>query len=240
MYRYSMLLLLCSTLVACGGNDSGTPPATANPPPTPVAQFELTITNLTNNQPLSPAAVVVHRGGFQVFTVGTAASLPLEVLAEGGDNSDFVADAQGGAGVLEVRSGAGPIGPGASESFTFDADITSTPNLFLSIATMLVNTNDAFSGANRADIGGLAVGDTRRLRSIAYDAGTEADSEAAGTIPGPAVGGEGFNPARDDDADQVTMHGGVISNETGLATSVLTSQERFDNPVLQISVTRTQ
>ena len=64
------------------------------------------------------------------------------------------------------------------------------------------------------------------------------DDEAPGTIPGPADGGEGFNAARDDDADRVSMHGGVVSAMDGLITSVLTEQHRFDNPVVGVSVTR--
>ena len=77
------------------------------------------------------------------------------------------------------------------------------------------------------------------VRSIAYDAGTEADSEEAATIPGPAGGGEGFNVARDDQADRVSMHSGVVSNNDGFATSNLTEQHRFDNPVVQIRIERT-
>ena len=42
-----------------------------------------------------------------------------------------------------------------------------------------------------------------------YDAGTEGNNELAGTIPGPADGGEGFNAARDD-VNVVSRHSGVV------------------------------
>lgn len=232
------VLALSSLVTACGGGSSSDPLPVI--PPVAQAQFEVTVVNLTNNQPLSPVALAAHSGAFRVFGIGSPASAGLEVLAEDGANSDFLTEARASNGVFTGLSGSGPIGPGGSESLTFSVPEDSASTLFVSLATMLVNTNDAFSGTNATDISGMEIGDSRMVRGIAYDAGTEADTEAAGTMPGPAVGGEGFNAGRDDDADQVTMHGGVLSNQDGLATSVLTSQERFDNPVIQISIMRTQ
>jgi len=113
------------------------------------------------------------------------------------------------------------------------------PGTRISVATMLVNTNDAFSGLDAILVDSMAVGELLRFRSIAYDAGTEADSEQATAIPGPAGGGEGFNAARDDQADQVSMHSGVVSRDDGFATSDLTEQHRFDNPVAEILIVRT-
>ena len=75
--------------------------------------------------------------------------------------------------------------------------------------------------------------------TFAYDAGTEANSEAAGTIPGPADSGEGFNEERDD-VNYVAMHPGVVSQHDGLSSSVLSSQHKFDNPLTQVVITRTQ
>lgn len=231
------VLALAGLVSACGGSGSDDPIPSI--PPVSQAEFEVSVVNLTNNQPLSPVALVAHSGDFRVFAIGSPASQGLEVLAEGGSNEDFVEAARTDASVITIVSGAGPIGPGGSEVLSFSVPESDAASLSVSLATMLVNTNDAFTGTNSLDISSLAVGASQTMRGIAYDAGTEADSEAAGTIPGPAVGGEGFNAERDDNADQVTMHPGVISNQDGLANSVLTSQERFDNPVVQISVTRT-
>ena len=50
---------------------------------------------------------------------------------------------------------------------------------------------------------------------------------------------EGFNAARNDRADQVSMHPGVVSRDDGFATSDLTNQHRFDNPVVRVRITRT-
>ena len=53
------------------------------PPPGPpaMATYDVTVTNLTNAQPLSPIAVVGHNVDFSVFSVGMPASAELEQLA---------------------------------------------------------------------------------------------------------------------------------------------------------------
>lgn len=229
------------SLYGCGGGGGGSDELPPEPAPAPVdISFDITVTNLTNAQPLSPVAAVAHDGDFRVFQLGEPASVGLEVLAEGGDNAQFISEAAAETGVLTTVSGEAPIGPAGSETLRISVSEDAADGLMLSIATMLVNTNDAFTGINAIGIGELAIDESVTRRSIAYDAGTEADSEAAGTIPGPAVGGEGFNELRDDNADRVSMHPGVISNEDGLDTSVLSSQARFDNPVVEIRITRVE
>jgi hypothetical protein len=204
-----------------------------------MASFDVTVSNLTNAQPLSPAAIVAHQDGYAVFSIGTAATAGLEEMAEGGDNAALLAEADADALVIVTGSGAAPIGPAASETVTIDLLESDLPGLRISVATMLVNTNDAFTGLNAMSVEGMAVGDVVSVHGNVYDAGTEADSEAAATIPGPAGGGEGFNAARDDQADRVSMHAGVVSQDDGFPTSDLGEQHRFDNPVVQISIERT-
>lgn len=238
-----LLLLSGSVLIAaCGdsNNASIAPPVSPPPPPPAMATFDVSVTNLTNAQPLSPVAVIAHLDGYSVFDIGSPASDGLEQMAEGGDNSALLAEADASARVLGTGSGVAPIGPAGSETVTVDVLLALVPNMNLSVATMLVNTNDAFSGLNTASIANMAVGDTVSMAGFAYDAGTEADTETAATIPGPAGGGEGFNVARDDLADQVSMHSGVVSMDDGLATSDLTEQHRFDNPVALVQITRTK
>ncbi len=223
------------------GCDNGSGPTSPPPPPPPpaMASFDVTVANLTNAQPLSPIAVIGHQSGYAVFAVGTAATTGLEEMAEGGDNTALLAEADADALVLVSASGAAPIGPAASETVTIDILESDLPGFLISVSTMLVNTNDAFTGRNGTAVDGMMVGDTLAFLSVAYDAGTEADTEMAIHIPGPAGGGEGFNAARDDQADRVTMHSGVVSQNDGFASSDLTEQHRFDNPVAKISIVRT-
>ena len=226
--------------VLAAGCDSGNGNAGGQmaPPVVVTATFEVTVTNLTNAQPLSPIAVIAHQNTFPIFAIGSPASAGLETLAEGGDNSALLAEAMAVAGIGDMASGAAPIGPAGSEtvSLTMDADALSL--MTISVSTMLVNTNDAITGVNAVPLGDLQVGDSMSLRSVAYDAGTEANTESAAHIPGPAGGGEGFNAARDDIADSVAMHTGVVGQDDGFATSDLNGQHRFDNPVAQITIER--
>ncbi|MFA3791585.1 spondin domain-containing protein [Aliiglaciecola sp. SL4] len=227
--RLAILASLSLGLVACNDNDDPETPVT----PVPVnVTYQVTVTNLTNGQPLSPVAVMLH-GDDKFWMIGESASVELETMAESGDNSGLLALPA----VLASASGDAPIGPGGNE--TFEVTIEDITDAKLTVATMLVNTNDAFTGLNAWDLSQLAVGDSWKSSMSAYDAGTEGNSEAAGTIPGPADGGVGFEDVRDD-VDFVAAHPGVVTSSDNLASSVLDSQHKFDNPVITISVTRVE
>jgi hypothetical protein len=229
-FGLSLVALSCLVLTACDHNDNDEP---APMPPADVSySYEITVQNLTQGQPLSPVGVALH-GDAVMWETGMPASEALEVLAEGGDNSDFIAVE----GVLASASGAAPIGPGSSETVT--VTVVNEPDTFISIATMLVNTNDAFAGITGHGLSELEVGQTMMMVLPVLDAGTEANSEAAGTIPGPADGGEGYNAERDD-ADLISFHPGVVSVDDGLMMSALTSAHRFDNPAVKLTITRTE
>lgn len=233
-----MQYTLCSALVASAllvgcGSDNDTPTTTPVPTPTPTPttyEYDVQVINLTNAQPLSPVAVVLHAEGY-LWANGEAASEAIEKMAEGGDNSDILAWSD----ALANASTEAPVGPGATAMISISTQEETA--MKLSLATMLVNTNDAFSGLNSVDLSGLMQGESKTWSLAAYDAGTEANSEAAGTIPGPADGGEGFNAERND-INKVVRHAGVVSQHDGLVTSVLTEAHRFDNPVIRVTVTR--
>ncbi len=237
-----LLLAGAFLLQACDSDDDIVMPPPPPPPAPPVmASFDITAINLTNAQPLSPVAVIGHTDAYAVFSVGEAATAGLEEMAEGGDNTALIAEADADtANVFVSASGGGPIGPAGNETISIAVAAGDVPSLRLSAATMLVNTNDAFTALNSLDVSAMAVGDSITINAIAYDAGTEADTEAAGDIPGPAGNGEGFNVIRDDEADRVAMHSGVISQNDGFTGSDLTEQHRFDNPVMRVRIERTQ
>lgn len=229
-------LTLAMVLSACGGssnnNTSATPTPVPPPPPPPTMEYQVTVTNLTNAQPLSPLTLVLHQSG-EIWQVGQAASVMLETLAESGDNSGVMAADF----VLSNATNGEVLLPGLQAQLTISTtDATASK---LSLATMLVNTNDAFSGLNAIDLSGLEVGSTIMFKTVVYDAGTEGNSEMPGTIPGPADGGEGMNVARDD-VDFVAMHPGVVSGDDGLTASVLTGAHKFDNPAMSVKIMRMQ
>lgn len=230
---YAAIFSSLTLLTACDDNDNDLPEITPPPVPAPVNySYQVSVKNLTNGQPVSPVAVVLHNEG-NLWQLGEMASVELETMAESGDASGLT----GLSVVLASNSGAGVIMPGMGEDIA--VTLTDTMPMMISVATMLVNTNDAFTGINGLDISSLAVDESISLLTSSYDAGTEKNNEMSGTIPGPADGGEGFNATRDD-VDFVAMHPGVVSQDDGLSTSVLTEAHKFDNPTLAITITRTE
>ncbi|TQV76776.1 hypothetical protein FLL45_02120 [Aliikangiella marina] len=225
---FSLLLLAgCSD----SGNNVSQQPVQAEPQPQQKV-FTIDVINLTNNQPLSPLAIISHSEG-AIWTLNQPASVALENLAESGDNSmlltaDFAASSLNGAEIIP---------PGSSQSLTMRVPLMG--QAYISMATMLVNTNDAISGLNRVDVTNLPTGRSVSYVTNSYDAGTEANSEMAGTIPGPADGGEGFNSIRDD-VDFVSLHPGVVTSDDGASNSVLNESHRFDNPVMRVTISRVQ
>jgi Spondin_N len=211
--------------------------------PTPLVEYEVTLTNLTAGQPLSPAAVVLHTEQWTSFSTGQAASNELELLAESGDNSSLLASALADNQVYTANSGAGIIAPGESESFQVHTSENNSGTLSLSVLSMLVNTNDAIVALNGKAIGSLAVNESMSVDLLTYDTGTEANTETADTVPGPAASGgnrEGYNSIRDDLRDAVYVHSGVVTQDDGLSTSTLTELHRWDNPAVRVRVERLQ
>lgn len=219
------------------------------------AVYTVQITNLTYAQPFAPAAIVLHESGYHAFAEGEAASMGIEVMAEGGNPAMVIEEAMDSTDFLDAQNSGGILGPKtSSDMFTLVVPELDADDLRLTVTTMLVNTNDAFTGLNAADVSNMSVGDSKTFMTVTWDAGTEANTETAATMPGPAAGaagggGEaaGYDPVRDDLADVVRLHTGVTTNANatdpsreGLATSVLTEGHRFDFPTSRVVITRTR
>lgn len=203
-------------------------------------KYSVTVTNLTVGQPFSPLAYSLHYSGFSPFTIGMPATIGLEKIAESGAADDFISAARSNPDVEMADHATGLTLPGETKmlSVNLSIDMAKSNQLLFSLVNMLGNTNDAFTGVNSVAIGGLAIGESLTLNAMSYDAGTEMNTESKATIPGPAGGGEGFNAVRNDMADQVTMHPGVVTKDGGKIDSTLTQMHRWDNPVARIIITR--
>ena len=236
LFRYSAVALAASVLVACGSSNDDDDDVVEE------ARFDVQVVNLTQAQPISPVAVMLHNSGFNSFIDGETASPALELLAEGGDNSDVLGEVQAASQHVASGSTAGPVMPStSSETLSFTVPSEDLGDLRLSVIGMLILTNDAFTGTNAANISGMDVGDSRTMTGPTWDSGTEANTETAATLPG--LAGEGFNAARDDLIDRVRFHQGVVTSASadfGLASSDLTEIHRFLNPTTRIIVTRVE
>lgn len=217
-------------LQGCGGDDGDNKSLSSN------AEYiySIEVTNLTNNQTLSPAAIVLHGNNYSPFVSGEMASSGLELLAEGGDNSEFLTEANENQYVISTVSGSGKVASGVTETIEITASDTA---MKLSLVSMLVNTNDGFAAANSVDIGEIDLNQSMTFVGSVYDSGTERNDEAMNTLPG--QGGEGYNAMRDD-RDFIAIHSGIITMNDGLASSALDASHRFDNPAIKVVVTRIQ
>ena len=235
--RNTLLIAPLAVLVAGCGSSNDNPLSSGTE-----YQYQVTITNLTTGQPFSPAALVIHHSGWQALDLGQAATVGLEKLAEGGDNSDFIAAADTDSDVLSTASGQGVIAPGASEQLRVSVRLINDDDLSLSWISMPVNTNDGLAGVIGANLTGWDIGQSETYLAVTYDAGTEANTETAATVPGPASGGlgQGFNATRDDVRNAVYIHAGVVTAADGLTTSTLRESQRWDNPIASVEVERLQ
>jgi spondin N len=165
-------------------------------------RWSVTVENLTpaGSQPLSPPLFAVHSRRVDVWSVGELASHAVAAIAEDANNGPLETALDGDARVLDAFTGAGgPIPPGTSRTF----ELESTGRFDrLSVVTMLVNTNDAFTGLDSLKLRGG--GDT--LVRMAYDAGSERNNELKAFIPGPCCG----NPfVRDPEGAPIRPHPGI-------------------------------
>ncbi len=193
--------------------------------------FEVTITNLTRGQTFTPILVASHKAGVHLFTLGQPASVELEQLAEAGVTGPLAALLAASHQVHDVQETAGPLPPGGSVKVTV-AGGEHFRNL--SVAAMLVPTNDGFFALN--DVQGPVGEHVLTLFSPAYDAGTEANDELCSHIPGPpsVCQGEGFNASRDGAEGYVHIHAGIH----GIG-DLKAADRDWRNPVARIEIRRT-
>lgn len=191
--------------------------------------YEVTITNLTRGQIFSPILVASHRGGVELFKLGDPASDELAALAEGGDIGPLTKSLMNNRRVREVADSGGPLVPG--ESVTVKVSARGGAK-YISLASMLVITNDAFVALNgvRAPMNSL----TSTYFAPAYDAGSELNDELCANIPGPGCGGEGGSPNEDGEG-YVHTHAGIH----GIG-DLAPADYDWRNPVAAIHVRRTK
>ena len=162
--------------------------------------FRVTIVNLTKGQPLSGPVFLTHSRALRLWQVGQKASFAIGSVAEGGAVGPVIHDAmmaQGGKAVGTITTQFG-IMPGGSTSFLVTAD---DAHPLLSGATMLVNTNDGFTGLDSVNL--LEMNGPRTVDVMGYDAGTEKNSERATDLVAR------MGPNRQNENGVITVHKGI-------------------------------
>jgi hypothetical protein len=210
--------------------------------------FRVRITDLTSGQPMTPPVVATHRGEDQIFDVGQPASFDLKEIAENGNNAPLLSSLGGDPDVSEVvEAPGGPlVPPGKPGSATFDDRTRFTITTDggarrLSFAMMLICTNDGFTGVNGLKLP-THVGDRVTVRTNAYDAGTELNTEDFADIVPPCqslIGVTSSDPGTGT-SNPALAEGGVIRHHEGIlgGSDLVPAIHGWDTtrPVARISV----
>jgi Spondin_N len=213
----------------------------------PIATYEVTITNLTHGQPFTPPVVATHGAATQVFAVGHGASFALKEIAENGNLGPMLAQLAADKHVSDSVAAAAPLVPaGLPGSAMFDDSVTLTLTAsrgakFLSFASMLICTNDGFTGVDSLRLP-KHVGDAVAVRSAAYDAGTERNTEDFADIVPPCQGLVGVTSGEPGTgtSNPALAEGGVIHHHPGIAghSDLVPAIHGWADPVAMITVER--
>lgn len=184
--------------------------------------YEVTITNLTKGQIFAPPVVYTHRSSFDLFTPGEAAIPELAGLAEDAANDPLVALLSAEPKVASVAVGGGVVMPGESTSVRVKAWGRAR---YITALGMLVTTNDAFfAGEKRVPAFSSSI------YAMAWDAGSEANTQDCDHIPGPPCGNGGVR-VEDGAEGFVYVHAGI--QDRG---SLSAEDHDWRNPVAKITI----
>jgi len=190
--------------------------------------YEVTVTNITQGVVFTPIMVASHKHGVKLFELGGSASNGLEHIAESGNTVPLSDELIATGKTLDIATADGVLFPGDSLTLTVKTD---KRHSHVSVASMLVPTNDAFFAVN--GLHGPRGKRSKTVYSPAYDAGTENNDELCANIPGPpfACTGEGYNSEGGEGF--VHIHPGIHGNGD-------LSEDSYDwrNPVAKITIRR--
>ncbi len=210
------------------------------------ADLTVEIENLTRSTFFTPLVVAAHPAGTSLFDLGAAASSEIQSIAEGGDISGAETLLTSIGATQDNNPAAGLLVAGDSATATLNTD--GTANVLLSVAGMVLPTNDGFVALNSIEIPTDA--GTYVYYAKAYDAGTEANDEMIGSgtpgeagfpAPGPVAatlgsGGTGIGASAE---GFIHIHRGVLgdTNAVGGESDIDSTLHRWLNPVAKITLT---
>lgn len=216
----------------------------ANASHSTATMYRVTITNLTTSQPMSPPVVATHRPWVSLFRVGRPASDELAAIAQAGDQVPLAMALADNRRVTDVVDVGRPLTRSGTTtggfSDTADLQITGAAGDRLSLATMLICTNDGFTGLDRIRL--PRHGSVAQVL-VGYDAGREDNTERSGDLVDPcsALGPVELagDPNGNDDVGPATRRG-RITPHPGIsgAADLDRAAHGWQEPVAVVTVTR--
>jgi hypothetical protein len=188
--------------------------------PSSADSVTITLTNTSDFQPMTPPVVLLHNApnadnGIRIFEVGQPAIDQLVRIAEDGDFGPMVelAELQTTAGAVSASGVAfadpdnpGPLTPGATATIELDL---SAENQVMTLISMVVCTNDGFSGIDSRALPET----TETFTAPIYDAGSETNVLTLDYwVPPCSEDGQSPNSG-DDENGSITPHPGQSASE---------------------------
>ena len=205
--------------------------------------YHVTVKNLTSGgQWFTPPLVAVHRGSEDLFTVGKPASYGIQQIAENGNLAPMLERlelSRHATSFAVVEGVSGPVAPGEAVTVSLTADPGSN---FVSFASMLICTNDGFTGVDGAALP-KKVGEEISIYLGAFDAGTEINTEDFADIVPPCqvLGGVSSEDSGSGASDPALAEGGVIRPHPGIMdrSDLVSGIHGWADPVAMFTVRRT-
>lgn len=206
--------------------------------------YKVTITNLTPGQPFTPPVLLTHTKAAGIFTLGEVASLEIQEIAENGNSMPLQTTLASDVDVHDVVAGMAPIVPANNPGGTmFDSSATFMITTrgkakYLSFASMLICTNDGFTGLDTVKLSKKKM----TVFSAAYDARTETNTEDFIDMVPPCQGligvssddmGTGMTDPLLDEDGIIIPHVGIIGGD-----DLLPEVHGWGDPVARIVIER--
>jgi Spondin_N len=205
--------------------------------------YQVTIRNLTSGQPFSPPVAATHRKAIRMFRVGHLASDELALIAQDGNEIPMFQLFSSSPHVTQAVDVGRPLTRMGTTvgSFTDSAtfEIAARPGDRLSLATMLICTNDGFLGLDAVKL----PDDSATFLLNGYDAGREQNTEQSVDLvdpcsllgPAPLPG----DPDGNRDAEVGTVPAAPIAHHPGISgTGELGAAHAWTDPVAEVTVER--
>ncbi|MEM6809925.1 MAG: spondin domain-containing protein [Pseudomonadota bacterium] len=206
--------------------------------------YRITITNLTTGQPFTPPVIAVHNPRANVFALGTPASEGVRQIAENGNNAPLVAALSASPDVSEVIEGTAPIVPAANPGGTpFDSQATfefttQTRRTHISFVSMLICTNDGFTGINTIRL----PRNSTTILARGYETRTEQNTEDFADIVPPCQGliGVSSDDAGTGESNPALGENGIVIPHQGVVgdNDLVSRVHNWADPVAKIVIER--
>lgn len=214
-----------------------------------LATYQVTIENLTSGQPFSPPVAATHKQSMHMFQEGGMASDALAAIAQDGKPMPMFMLFNKSKQVTQAVNAMKPLSPRGTQKMVMGKPVSDSATFMIkaapgdrfSVSTMLICTNDGFTGLDAVK---LPQSGSESFMLNSYDAGREKTTEKSADLVDPCTGLGPVplpgDPNMNRDAEVATVPAEPIQPHQGIQGVGDLSVDRhgWDNPVAKVTITR--